>query len=221
MTDYSLPTHKESLALLRQYHVPPHIVRHSLAAAKLAVFLAQRLSDKGVTVDIDLVERACLLHDIMRVCDFAEADYQQFERGLAEKEKAKWRKLRARYETTLHEEAAYDILKEKYPRLAVVIRKHKYASLLDDRSGPNTWEEKLVYYADKRVMHERIVPLEERLREGHKRNVHLHGSPAQSKATIAKVDPLIFRPEEEIFKKIGLDPLEVTEEFIDSYPEHS
>ena len=217
MKDCSLPTHEESLALLRQYHVPRHIVRHSLAAAKLAVFLAQRLKDKGVAVDIDLVERACLLHDIMRVCDFAEPDYLQFERGLAEGQRAKWRRLRVRYEKTLHEEAAYDILKERYPRLAAVIRKHKYASLLDDKSCPNTWEEKLVYYADKRVMHERIVPLEERLREGHKRNIHLHASPAQSKANIAKADPLIFKLEKEIFETIALDPLEVTDEFIDSY----
>jgi uncharacterized protein len=217
MTDCSLPTHKESLALLAEYHVPAHIVRHSLAAAKLAVFLAQRLSDKGVTVDIDLVERACLLHDIMRVCDFGGSDYLQFERGLAEKEKAKWRKLRARYEKTFHEEAACDILKRKYPRFALVIRKHRYMSLLDDRSGPNTWEEKLVYYADKRVMHEKIVPLEERLREGHKRNVFLHGTAAQSKINTAKVDPAIYKLEKEIFEKIGLDPLEVTEELIDSY----
>jgi uncharacterized protein len=217
MTDYNLPTHKEALALLAEYHVPPHIVSHSLAAAKLAIFLAQRLRDKGIAVDIDLVERACLLHDIMRVCDFAEADYLQFERGLAEKERATWRRLRARYEKTAHEDAAYDILKQKYPRLAVVIRKHKYASLLDDRSGPNTWEEKLVYYADKRVMHEKIVPLEERLREGHRRNVFLHGSEAQSKINTARVDPLIFRLEKEIFDKLCLDPLELTEQLIDSY----
>ena len=105
MTDYSLPAHKESRALLRQYHVPPHIVRHSLAAAKLAVFLAKRLKDKGVAVDIDMVERACLLH----------------------------------------------------------------------------------------------------------------GTAAQSEINTAKVDPLIFKLEKEIFEKIALDPAEVTEQLIDAY----
>jgi len=65
-------------------------------------------------------------------------------------------------------------------------------------------------------MHERIVPLKQRLCEGHKRNVFLHGSAAQSKINTAKVDPLIYRLEKEIFDKLALDPLEITEELIDS-----
>jgi len=89
--------------------------------------------------------------------------------------------------------------------------------MLDEKTRPNSWEEKLVYYADKRVMHSKIVPLRERLKEGHKRNAHLHGSKAQSKINTAKVDPLIYRLEEEIFDRAGLNPLEVTDKFIDSY----
>ncbi len=88
---------------------------------------------------------------------------------------------------------------------------------LDEKDRPETWEEKLLYYADKRVMHDKIMPLKQRLAEGHKRNVHLHGSAAQSKTNTSKVDPLIYEMEKEIFEKIGLDPLEVTDEFIDSY----
>jgi hypothetical protein len=90
-------------------------------------------------------------------------------------------------------------------------------ALLDEKDYPETWEEKLLYYADKRVMHDKIMPLKQRLAEGHKRNVHLHGSPTQSKVNTAKVDPLIYEMEEEIFEKIGLDPLKMTEELIDSY----
>ncbi len=91
-------------------------------------------------------------------------------------------------------------------------------ALLDEKEKPDTWEEKLLYYADKRVMHDKIVPLKDRLAEGHKRNVFLHGSTAQSKINTAKVDPMIYEMEKEIFEKIGLDPDEVTNEFIDSYP---
>ncbi len=39
MKKSSLPTRKECQAIIKEYHVPPHIVKHSLAAAKLAVFL--------------------------------------------------------------------------------------------------------------------------------------------------------------------------------------
>ena len=66
-------------------------------------------------------------------------------------------------------------------------------------------------------MHERIVSLEERLADGHERNVHLHGSKAQSKINTSKVDPLIYELEKEIFETICLDADEVTDELIDSY----
>jgi uncharacterized protein len=217
MKDCSLPTRKECTAILAEYHVPPHIISHSRVVAKLAVFLAQRLNEKGEAVNVTLLEGACLLHDLLRVFDFQQPDYNRFERNLPEQEKAKWQRLHAKYKAMTHEDAAYDVLKDKYPALALAIKRHRYMALLDEKDRPDTWEEKLLYYADKRVMHEKIVPLKERLAEGHKRNVLSHGSAAQSKINTAKVDPMIEEMEKEIFEKIGLDPLEVTEEFIDSY----
>ena len=217
MKDCSLPTRKECLAILAEYHVPPHIVSHSQIVAKLAVFLAQRLIEKGEEIDTELLEKAGLLHDMMRVLDFKQPDYSRFVRNLPEQEKAKWQRLRAKYKTMTHEDAAYDILKDKYPAPALTIKRHRYMALLDEKDRPDTWEEKLLYYSDMRVMHDKIVPLKQRLAEGHKRNIHMHGSAAQSKINTAKVDPLIYEMEKEIFETIGLDPLDVTDEFIDSY----
>jgi putative nucleotidyltransferase with HDIG domain len=217
MKDCSLPSRNECLALLEEYNVPPHIVSHSKAVAKLAVFLAQRLNENGEVVDAKLLEAACLLHDLLRVHDFKEPDYKKFERNLPKKEKAKWQNLRAKYKASSHEDVAYEILKEKFPALALTIKRHRYMALLDENEKPQNWEEKLLYYTDKRVMHDKIVPLKQRLAEGHKRNIHLHGSAEQSKINTEKVDPLIYEMEKEIFEKIALDPLEVTEDFIDSY----
>jgi len=213
----NLPTRRQCFNIIKEYNVPAHILKHSLAVAKLAVFLAERLKEKGADVDIDLVDRACLLHDIVRVCDFKELDYDRFEYAITEQDKAKWKQIREKYRGIGHEDAAYEILRGKYPVLALTIKKHRYMAMLDEKTRPNSWEEKLVYYADKRVMHSKIVPLRERLKEGHKRNAHLHGSKAQSKINTAKVDPLIYRLEEEIFDRAGLNPLEVTDKFIDSY----
>ena len=81
MKKYKLPTRKQCLDLLKQYHVPEHIVKHSITAAKLAVFLAQRLEEKSIAVDIELVDRACLLHDIARPCDFGGADCNSSSSG--------------------------------------------------------------------------------------------------------------------------------------------
>lgn len=217
MRDYSLPTRKECRAILAEYHVPPHIVSHSRAVAKLAVFLAQRLIAEGEAVDTELLERAALLHDMMRAHDFKESDYERLEQNLPAQVRAKWRQLHAKYKSIPHELAAYEILKERYPALALTIKRHRYMALLDEKDRPESWEEKLLYYADMRVMHDKIVLLKQRLAEGHKRNIHMHGSAARSKTNTAKVDPLIFQMEKEIFEKIGLDPLEVTEAFVDSH----
>jgi HD superfamily phosphohydrolase YqeK len=217
MKKSNLPTHKECQAIIKAHHVPPHIVKHSLTAAKLAVFLAQKLKEKGIAIDVNLVDRACLLHDIVRICDFKELDFNRFEQPVTAEDKAKWQQLRAKYKETPHEYAAYDILKDKYPALALTIKKHRYIAVLDEEEKPDTWEEKLVYYADMRVMHDKIVPLEERLTEAHKRNVFFYDTEAQRLSTIAKVDPLIYSLEKEIFDEIGLSPLEITDELIDSH----
>lgn len=204
MKKSNLPTRKECLAIIKEYCVPPHIVKHSLTVAKLAVFLAKKLKGKGISIDINLVDRACLLHDIVRVCDFNGSDYSRFEQPVTAEDKAKWQQLRAKYEGLHHEYAAYNILKEKYPALALTIKKHRYKAILDEKEKPDTWEEKLVYYADKRVMHDKIMPLKERLTEAHKRNVFFHDTEAQSRIITARVDSLIYRLEKEIFDKIGL-----------------
>ena len=125
-----------------------------------------------------------------------------------------WNRLKARYKGISHEDAAYALLNEKYPVLALTIRKHRYAALLDEAERPKTWEEKLVYYADKRVMHDKVVTLKERLQDAHDRNVHLYQTRAQNKIDTAEVDRLIFELEQEIFAKIGLNPVEVTDESI-------
>ena len=217
MSDYSLPTRQQCFEIIKEHHVPSHILRHSIAVAKLAVFLAERLVEKGVAVDVQLVERASLLHDIARICDFNRLERGMFEQEVAEEDKAKWAELRGKYGSVSHEEAAYDILKDEYPVVALTIRRGWYMGMLDEQSRPSTWEEKLVFYADMRVLDDKIVPLRERLREGHKRNIHLHGTEEQSRINTAKVDPLIYHLEEEIFEKAGLKPIKITDEFIDSY----
>jgi len=217
MKKYRIPTTEQCLEIIKLYHVPRRVIKHSFTVAKLAVFLGQRLKENSITLDVELLERAALLHDIARVCDFERIDNNKLQQTVTEDDKAKWADIRAKYKKIGHENAAYEILKDKYPRLAITIKKHRYMGMLDEKTRPAAWEEKLLYYADMRVMHDRIVPLEKRLKDGHKRNVHLHGSKAQSKINTAKVDPLIYRLEKEIFEKTGLNPLEITDTFIDSY----
>ena len=163
MPNYKIPTIEECYQLLKQCQTPEHIVRHCEAAAGLAVEIAKKIAASGTKVDIDFVQRACLLHDILRLTG----------KG--------------------HEDAAYEFLKADYPQLALAIKKHAYKSLLDENSKPQTIEEKIVYYADKRIMHDKVVPLTERLEEAHRRN-----NPDGCKKTTAYIDSLIGEIEKEL-----------------------
>ncbi len=172
MPNYKIPTIEQCYQIIKQCRTPEHIVRHCEVSADLAVEIAKKHFANGTPVDIDFVHRACLLHDILRLNG----------RG--------------------HEEAAYEYLKDDYPHLAIAIRKHAYKSLLDDELRPCTIEEKIVYYADKRVMHDKVVPLMERLEDGHRRN-----SPDGCKKTTAHIDSLIIELEKEL--KAGADRRDV------------
>jgi len=219
MRECKLPTRRQCLELMDEFGVPLHIREHSVAVARLGVFLATKLKEKGLparhqageSVDVDLVDRACLLHDLLRICDPRfRGGYDRSRQAITDKDRAKWQQLRARFQRLCHEEAAYELLKDKYPELALAVKRHRYAALLDEKDKPVTWEEKIVYYADKRVMHDRIVPLKERLEEAHRRNVPGRNCANQAKLDSERIDAAIFELEGEIFDKIGLEPHEVT-----------
>lgn len=219
MRHYTLPSHDECLSMIQACHVPLHILKHAQAAAKLGVFLAERLVERGFDVDVALVERACLLHDLFRVCDFPLEDFTWFEQPVGKEDVAKWRQLKAEHGHVRHEDAADAFLRETYPVLAKTIRRHRYTSLIDEEDRPETWEEKIVYYADKRAMHERIVPLAERLEDAHRRSalVCIKTGLDRDVETERKVDALIFKLEGELFNSIHLVPDQVDEAFIDAY----
>jgi len=212
-----LPKREQCLELLRKYRVPRNIVSHSRTVAKVAVFLGRALTQKGRKVNIDLLERAALLHDIARVCDFDRADRRLLGQKVTEEDKAVWADIRSKYRHLCHEFAACEILKGKYPDVAEVIKAHRYMGMLDEANRPETWEQKLLFYADMRVMHDKIVPLKQRLEDGHKRNVHFHGSVQKSRINTAKVDPLVFELEKQIFENLDLEPANITDKFIDTY----
>ena len=136
-----LPTHEECMALLDEHEVPEHIRKHSFAVNKASVFLAKKLKGSGIDIDVELVDRASLLHDIDKL--------PTLENGQ-------------------HGIMAKNILTEKgYVKIGEVIHKHLFHSILDN--GLKTWEEKILNYADKRCQEDEIVTLDHRFAYGRKR----------------------------------------------------
>lgn len=183
----NIPTREECLKLLNEYKVNESIQRHSKAVAKVAVFLAKKLKENGVEININLVEAAGLLHDSLKAVSFTH-----FE-GLSEEELKKTKELQAKYPETGHAEAAYLELKDKYPEVARVVRVHTPKHILQ----ATTLEEKLVNYADKRVLHDKIVALKDRAK--HYREKYGFIMSDETAMAYAKL-------EKQIFDTIGIQP---------------
>jgi len=170
----NLPDMAKCFALLAEQEVSPWIVRHVLAVAAVAFYLAGRLAGLGEEVDPLLAHRGGLLHDLDKVS--------------------------AQRQGRVHGQLGAEILREKgYPQLAPVVERHLALNLLDPARRPATWEEKLVYYADRIVEDDRVVGVEERLEALCQRY-------ADRAEAMRRCHPLVLALEEEIAGRLGVTP---------------
>ena len=63
------PSKEECLALLKEYKTPAHVIRHCLKVTETALAIATALNEKGLHLDLELIQGAGLIHDIARVED--------------------------------------------------------------------------------------------------------------------------------------------------------
>ncbi len=136
-----VPTIAECAHLMEQYEMLPNIRRHSLVVARIAGLLAASLQGNADELpEQKLCISGALLHDIAKTpcldgsCDHARA-------------------------------GAAICLQHGYPEIARIVEEHVILQEHDpDRyqNGVFTARE-IVYYADKRVRHDEIVSLDDRL----------------------------------------------------------
>jgi len=133
-----IPTREDCLRLMVQYGMLEHIIDHSIAVARVALFLSVKLNRNGERIDLPLVEAAALLHDLTKTeCIRTKED---------------------------HALTGSNLLKGMgYERIGDVVAEHIHLSRETDPSRIS--EEEVVNYADKRVRHHRIVSLDERFED--------------------------------------------------------
>jgi uncharacterized protein len=208
----SLPTKQECYSFLDEYKLPQNVRAHTEQVTKVAVFIAKQLKARGIDVDVDLVERSALLHDLLKPIEFEDLTSEDFGLKLTLNEIDFFSRLQQRFKGIRHEDATFGLFKDKYPEMALVIKKHGYRELLDPEVQPFSWEEKIVTYADKRVAHDKIVSLGERFEEGHKRYFTKSTNAGLSREQIKRLDSAYFRLEKELFDIIGTDPDGIADE---------
>jgi uncharacterized protein len=133
-----IPSRKRCMEVLDEVGMPEKIRAHSLQVNGVAMFLARKIMDRGIPVDPGLVDSASLLHDIDKHILLSKGT----QKG--------------------HGELGAEMLIEMgFQELAPAVRRHVLCNILHD--APGSWEEKIVHYADMRVVKDRVVPLEQRL----------------------------------------------------------
>jgi len=169
------PTREECLRLMSKYGMLENIVSHSLKVAKVALFISSELNNKGQGIDLGLVEAASLLHDLTKTeCLKTKED---------------------------HAQTGSQLLKEMgYERIAEIVAQHIWLGRAGNPSRAT--EEEIVNYADKRVMHDRIVSLEERFSDLKER----YGLNQEAMDYLGRLQKEVYGIENKIFCILQFDP---------------
>jgi len=192
------PSRDACLALINKYHMPHNIRRHTAAVLTLVTALSNKLNGEGVGVDLDVIQSGAMLHDLFKVKDVMDIDDGQLSQH-PEEDWAVWRKLKEDHNLP-HDEAVCQLLLPKYPKVATVIREAGFMNIFV--RGFSSMESKILYYADKRVMHDKIVSVLDRLDEGYSRYFSHHNDAVPMNLSYEKVKEL----EDELMQKAGTKP---------------
>jgi len=153
--------------LHNEFHVPKHVIDHMKKVAYVCEILGKAMIKKKKKVNMEMLTAAAMLHDVLRVSDFRTIDIKSFKQKISKEDMKIWAALRKKYGKIGHEKAMAKILcKIGEKDLANLVAKHDFWRI-DHLKG---WEEKILYYADKRVEKDKVVSLKKRFEEGRKRN---------------------------------------------------
>ena len=131
-----VPSVRECFELMERYSMLHNIRAHSIMVQKIATLLAMRLKEAGENLHIEVVTAGALMHDIGKsLCLHSKED---------------------------HAAKGVEICLENHlEEIAGIVGEHIRLKEFD-KTAPIS-EREVVYYADKRVNHDSVVSLNERL----------------------------------------------------------
>jgi putative nucleotidyltransferase with HDIG domain len=122
--------------LIREMAMPDHIICHSLQVCRVALLLVRELAGQGISLNGPLVQAGALLHDITKSRSFKTGER--------------------------HTDSGHELLVNLgHPEVGDIIRQHVTLDTYSENGA--LAEANIVNYADKRVLHDRITSLDERM----------------------------------------------------------
>jgi len=174
-----LPSRRECEALMATHNMLPHIREHSFLVMRVAVVLGQGLAAAGFPLHLPLIEAGALLHDLGKTPCLGTGQNH-----------AAW--------------GAQVLSDLGYPELSRVVAEH--VRLDPDPADPRPFREaEVVNYADKRVLHARVVTLTDRFVDLKSR----YGRTPEALARIAALEAKAQALEGKIFAPLSLAPLDL------------
>lgn len=164
--DLPFPSRDQIESWRHEVMLPEHICRHCDIVGSVAQSMAHTLLDDGCITRPFALRKTGELHDLLRFMDFLP-DASPPGAEESEMEQQCWKRWKERYPHMQHEAACASFLREKgFNALGTIIEPH---GLLFPSPPKNTIEQKILFYADKRVLIDRVVTLEERFEDFKKR----------------------------------------------------
>ena len=173
-----IPTCDQCLQLMDETGMPDHIRQHSLLVYRVAACLTRGLKEHGVALNAGLIHAAALLHDIT--------------------------KARSLETNELHSLTGELFLSKRgYPEIGSIVRQHVRLDEYDFSTPPEPPE--IVNYADKRVVHDKVVSLEERMAY----LIETYGTTPESEKRVREMWVKTERLEGKIFRHLPFSPGEM------------
>jgi len=180
MSSVLIPGEESCMALLKRYDTPEHIILHSRRVWDVGRFLGHELIKKNLIMDMDLIRASCLLHDVGKYPCILDG------RGF-------------------HDVRGEQILEvEGFPNVARIVVQHVILrTSLDDPIS----EEHVLFYADKRVVHDVVVSLDERFE--YLQNTY--GKTPQAVEGLRMMKENTFKLEKKLFLNLDFQPKDLND----------
>ena len=180
-----IPAREMCYHLIREMAMPDHIICHSLQVCRVALMLVRELAGQIKPLNQQLVQAGALLHDITKSRSFTTGEK--------------------------HTDSGHELLvKLGYPEVGNIIRQHVKLDAYSKNGA--LAEANIVNYADKRVLHDRIVPLDERMEY----ILSHYGTTEEYRARLRWLWEVSIEQEKKIFTGLSLSPSRL-EDQLDSF----
>jgi putative nucleotidyltransferase with HDIG domain len=180
-----IPTKKECFELIREMEMLEHIANHSIQVSRVALLITEQLMVKNAPLNRQLVFAASLLHDITKTRSFKTGEN--------------------------HAQTGGQLLRDlNFPEVGDIIAQHVSLKNYDNFNGfPH--EAEIVNYADKRVLHDKIVSFNQRMEY----ILEHYGKIADHRDKINQLWNRTIKLEYKIFSNLPFAPDDLTNRLLD------